>query len=181
MVEAYRHLVDPVEGMTGDLVQPRALATYEVGLDELLDLRTTAARSQVGLTDADVSSPVGEYEACQRIGSLAHQRDCLPTCPPQVRWAMLHPEALARRQFGNWMTNADVLDTALAVGTLDSPIIYEDLVAAAERRDHEGVSVLVASIDDLIRAKELADRPKDHDALPELRTLRAAGDRPHDA
>lgn len=39
----------------------------------------------------------------------------------------------------------------------------------------EGVTVLVASLDDLIAMKEAADRPKDLLALPILRWLR---DRP---
>lgn len=44
------------------------------------------ARSQVGLTDADVSSPVGEYEACQRIGSLAHQLELNGVLVPAAAW-----------------------------------------------------------------------------------------------
>ncbi len=35
-------------------------------------------------------------------------------------------------------------------------------------------SVLVASLPALIRSKEIADREKDHEALPELRALEAA-------
>jgi RES domain len=38
-VEAYRHLVDDVEGMTGDNVGPRRLLTVEVALTTVLDLR----------------------------------------------------------------------------------------------------------------------------------------------
>ena len=35
-----------------------------------------------------------------------------------------------------------------------------------------GYPVLVASLDDTIRSKELADRPKDRQSLPELRRFR---------
>jgi hypothetical protein len=34
------------------------------------------------------------------------------------------------------------------------------------------VRVLVASLDDVIRSKEIVNRPKDRDALEELRSLR---------
>jgi hypothetical protein len=74
-VEAYRHLVDPFaeSGMTGDLVAPRRLLVCDVSATEILDLRTTEAQHRVGLTDADLLSDVGSYDACQAIGRVAHQ------------------------------------------------------------------------------------------------------------
>jgi hypothetical protein len=33
-------------------------------------------------------------------------------------------------------------------------------------------TILVAALDDIIRSKEIADRPPDREALPELRQLR---------
>jgi len=35
--------------------------------------------------------------------------------------------------------------------------------------DIHGLQILVASLEDVIRSKEAADRPRDRDALPELR------------
>lgn len=74
-VEAYRHLVDPFaeSGMTGDLVAPRRLLICEASVTEILDLRTAKAQQRVGLTAADLLSDVGSYDACQRIGRVAHQ------------------------------------------------------------------------------------------------------------
>jgi hypothetical protein len=74
-VEAYRHLVDPFadEGMTGDLVAPRRLLICEVAVTEVLDLRSREAQARVGLTNADLESPVGEYEPCWEVGRVAHQ------------------------------------------------------------------------------------------------------------
>jgi hypothetical protein len=40
--------------------------------------------------------------------------------------------------------------------------------------DAGGLSIRVAALDDVIASKEWADRPKDHEALPELRTLNEA-------
>ncbi len=49
---------------------------------------------------------------------------------------------------------------------------YDDLVVAAERYELEGgVLVTVASLADVIRSKEAANRPKDREALPVLREL----------
>jgi RES domain len=73
VVEAYRHLVDDVEGMTGDLVGPRRLLTVEVSLTSILDLRVPENQDAVGLNSADLLTPVGEYARCQRIGRVAHQ------------------------------------------------------------------------------------------------------------
>jgi hypothetical protein len=73
VVEAYRHLVDDVEGMTGEMVGPRRLLTVEVALTTVLDLRVEANRAAVGLSSEDLISHVGEYARCQRIGQAAHQ------------------------------------------------------------------------------------------------------------
>lgn len=73
VVEAYRHLVDPFEGMTGDMVQPRRLLHVEVGVSDVLDLRDPAAAASVGLSDAGLLSPVGEYEPCWQVARAAHQ------------------------------------------------------------------------------------------------------------
>lgn len=70
VVEAYRHLVDDIEGMTGDLVGPRRLLTCRVEVTNLLDLRDPAGRHAVGLTAEEL---VGPWEPCQRIGQAAHQ------------------------------------------------------------------------------------------------------------
>jgi RES domain-containing protein len=70
VVEAYRHLVDDIEGMTGDLVGPRRLLTCNVSVTNVLDLRAAAARDAVGVTMEELMGP---WEPCQRIGQAAHQ------------------------------------------------------------------------------------------------------------
>lgn len=74
-VEAYRHLVDPFtdEGMTGDMVAPRRLLICEVAITTVLDLRSLQAQVAVGLTEDDLTSPVGQYEPCRTVGRVAHQ------------------------------------------------------------------------------------------------------------
>lgn len=70
--EAYRHLVDDT-GVPATLVRPRTLYEVEIDIRQVLDLRTAAHRDAVGLTDDDIASPVGVYEACQRVAAAAHQ------------------------------------------------------------------------------------------------------------
>lgn len=54
---------------------------------------------------------------------------------------------------------------------------FDDLVRAAEASDLDGLTVLVASIDDLIRMKRAAGRPKDLIELEVLGALRDEIDR----
>ena len=48
---------------------------------------------------------------------------------------------------------------------------YEDLRRDAVRMQIDDLSVVVASLADVVRSKEAANRPKDHLALPTLRRL----------
>jgi RES domain-containing protein len=73
IVEAYRHLVDVIEGMRPELVQPRELYVVEVSVHTVLDLRSPEARAKVGLTDADLESDVSDYDKCWEIARAAHQ------------------------------------------------------------------------------------------------------------
>lgn len=70
--EAYRHLVDEA-GVPAHLVKSRVLYRVRVDATNVLDLRSAEARSAVGLSDTDVTSPVGEYGPCQRVAAVAHQ------------------------------------------------------------------------------------------------------------
>lgn len=77
IVEAYRHLVDPIEdpALLAE-IKPRILVTCELELTDVLDLRTAGARLQVGLTMQDVQSPIEDrdaYARCQQVAQIAHQ------------------------------------------------------------------------------------------------------------
>jgi hypothetical protein len=85
-VEAYRHLVDPFveEGMTGEMVAPRRLLICEVAVTNVLDLRSRTAQVAVGLTEAELVSPVGEYESCQGVGRVPTSSGST-ACSPRLR------------------------------------------------------------------------------------------------
>lgn len=73
IVEAYRHLVETVEGMQPHMVGPRRLVICEVEITNVLDLRESARRDAIGLTIANLCSEVGDYGACHRVGQVAHE------------------------------------------------------------------------------------------------------------
>jgi RES domain-containing protein len=73
IVEAYRHLVDSVEGMTRSHVAARQLLTCRIDVGEIVDLRDPESQQTLGLSHKTLYSEVGDYDACQRIGATAHQ------------------------------------------------------------------------------------------------------------
>jgi RES domain len=76
VIEAYRHLVDDELDDTGALaasVLERRIVTCKIDVPKVLDLRKSATRAALSLADAQLSSEVGDYTACQAIGAAAHQ------------------------------------------------------------------------------------------------------------
>lgn len=63
----------------------------------------------------------------------------------------------------------DVFAAIPGIGTYEDALAQDAVVGIALGT---GIEMLVLSLDGLIRAKEAANRPKDHLALPELRALR---------
>jgi RES domain-containing protein len=75
VVEAYRHLVDPVVDGPPE-IRPRVLITCEVEVTEILDLRSAANRVLAGLTLDTMQSDTDNraaYENCQNVSAAAHQ------------------------------------------------------------------------------------------------------------
>lgn len=83
VLEAYRHLVDPVDvdepgerELLIDNLVPRVLITCTVDVTQLLDLRSATARGHAGLTTQDLLSPIRDrdaYRRCQEVAQVAHQ------------------------------------------------------------------------------------------------------------
>lgn len=86
-------------------------------------------------------------------------------------------EALGRMDISTWCTDAGDLDVLTGIPTRDGGrAFYDELLPRAEYVDVAGVRVLVAALTDIIDSKEWADRPKDREALDELRRLRDGGE-----
>jgi hypothetical protein len=79
-------------------------------------------------------------------------------------------EFLSRVEIWNLVTRFGPLDISFRPSGTGG---YEDLVRAAVTYPIGNVRVRVASLLDVIRSKEAANRPKDRDALPVLRELLA--------
>jgi hypothetical protein len=78
VVEAYRHLIDPVVGDEGRVppIQPRVLVTCEVDVSQILDLRVANNRKLAGLSLAVMQSKTDDtaaYAACQNVSKVARQ------------------------------------------------------------------------------------------------------------
>lgn len=86
----------------------------------------------------------------------------------------LDARSLAKGESFTFTTDAGDLDLlARPAGTEG----FEDLIRSAEANDLDGLTVLVAGIDDLIRMKRAAGRPKDLIELEVLGALRDELDR----
>lgn len=76
VVEAYRHLVDKVQGAIASEVAPRVLVTCQVQVTQILDLTTAGGRATAGLELKTLLSATGDrdaYAACQAVAAAAHQ------------------------------------------------------------------------------------------------------------
>jgi hypothetical protein len=74
-----------------------------------------------------------------------------------------------------WMTDAGPFDVLAGLEDSDGRLVpYEELVERGSVLRGDGFGIHAAALEDIIRAKERADRPKDREALPELYAIRDA-------
>ena len=79
---------------------------------------------------------------------------------------------LARGELWNFVTAAGRLDVAFTPAGTEG---YEDLVRGAVRFEIYGIDLLVASLADILRSKQAADRPQDRQDVVILREMLARG------
>lgn len=90
-------------------------------------------------------------------------------CDPDRRREWIEDKGMRAFTFhlpGHPLADIDVL--------IDSPVTYDELARHAERVDAGGLSIRIASIDDLIRMKLAASREQDLDDVDALRRVQAA-------
>lgn len=80
---------------------------------------------------------------------------------------------LRRLEVGTWRTKSGDVDVLLGIprNARWELVHYEELRERGQMIELGQVRFVVAALDDIIRSKELADRPADREALPELRRL----------
>ena len=141
--------------------------------------------AQRATADIDCVPATGE----ENLGRLAAALDELGArlrvagmTDDEARQLPLHLDATTLAAFGSstWMTDAGPLDLLVELRDPEGgrhP--YGDLATRATTVLVGNLTIRVASLEDIIASKEHAARPKDLEALPELRALREqAGDLP---
>ncbi|MHB1533467.1 MAG: hypothetical protein ACYC1D_02455 [Acidimicrobiales bacterium] len=102
-----------------------------------------------------------------RVEGLSDEEAKALPLPLDGRW-------LRDRELSTWRTDAGDFDVLTNLPGRDGRRLgYEELVGRAVVVEATGVVITAAGIDDVIASKEWANRPKDHDALNELRELSA--------
>ena len=109
--------------------------------------------------------------------NLARLSDALRELGARVRSGQGAAEALPFAHDAASLAKARIWNLTTEAGDLDITFVpsgtqgYEDLRRDAVTIRVRGVQVPLASLADVIRSKEAADRPRDRAALPGLRTL----------
>jgi hypothetical protein len=112
-----------------------------------------------------LAAALRELNAFLRVGGLSDdEARALPT--------RLDAVSLSRLEISTWRTDAGDLDVLTAIRRRDGQrASYDDLAGRSAQFHVDGIVVHVAALQDIIDSKEFADRPKDREALDELRRL----------
>ncbi len=147
----------------------RVLATHHV---RYVLIGALAARLQgfPRLTaDADIT-PDRSRENLERLATALRELDArvYTESVPEGLLFDCSANTLSRAQLWNLVTNAGRLDIAFVPSGTEG---FADLSRAAVRFEVFGVELLVASLSDIVRSKEAADRPQDRQDVVVLREM----------
>lgn len=119
--------------------------------------------------DADIC-PDREPGNLERLAAALQEMDARLRTPDAGKGLAFPHEAvfLANQRLLNLVTHFGDLDLAFEPAGTSG---FADLASRAERFTIQGTPVPVARLEDVIRSKEAANRPKDLRALPMLRLL----------
>jgi hypothetical protein len=120
--------------------------------------------------DADIT-PAEDKPNLERLAAALNELDAkvYTESVPEGLAFDCSSATLARARMWNLVTSAGRLDIAFEPAGVEG---YDDLKKDAERFEAFGVRFLVASLDDIIRSKEAAGRPKDLDDVAILRAMK---------
>jgi hypothetical protein len=153
----------------------RVLADHEVDYVLIGGLAAVLHGSPAMTNDADIA-PARTEENLARLSGALRDLDARirsPDDPDGIAFDP-HPALLASMTMLNLTTRSGDLDVAFAPAGLDD---HAALAAASVTFDIADCEVRVASLADVIRSKEAADRPKDRATLPILHALAEEIDR----
>lgn len=125
-------------------------------------------------TDADnldrLATALRDLGAFLRVGGLSDEEArALPV--------VIDGRSLAATDVTTWRTEAGDIDVLATIrGGHGERRRFGDLVDRSSQTIVTGVTVRVASLQDIVESKRFADRDKDREALPELERLLGEGD-----
>ena len=148
-----------------------ALVAHDVQFVLIGGMAAVAHGSPLPTRDVDVT-PESSAANLHRLAGALRSLDARvrhPDIPEGLPFAC-DATSLAAAIFWNLTTPHGDLDISFTpAGTTG----YAGLAESAARVDFRGVSLQLASLADIVRSKDAADRPKDRRALPVLRELLA--------
>ena len=147
------------------------LAEHDVRYVAIGGIAAVFHGSALATTDADICpdpDPTNLERLCAALRDM-HARLRTPNDENGVDFDC-HPVLLAQMQMVNLVTDFGNFDLSFRPAAFDAG--YEDLIANASTVPLGGAEVIVASLDDVIRSKQTANRLKDQAALPHLYALR---------
>lgn len=112
-----------------------------------------------------LASALSELGAYLRVGGLSDEEArALPV--------VIDAESLARMEISTWRTDAGDLDVLHDLRAADGRRRgFEELAGRGSETTFGAIRVRLASLADIIEAKQFADRDKDREAMPELEAL----------
>jgi hypothetical protein len=119
--------------------------------------------------DADIT-PARDAENLQRLALALRELDArvYTESVPEGLAFDCSAAALARAELWNFVTSAGRLDVAFTPSGTGG---YDDLIRSAVSFDVFGVRLDAASLEDILRSKEAADRPQDRQDVQIIREM----------
>jgi len=147
----------------------RVLNHHQVEYVVIGGIAATLHGSNLRTADVDICPP-RDPENLTRLAAALKEMEA------RIRTSGV-PEGLPFACDAEFLSRNDLLNLVTRFGDFDISFIpagtagYEDLSRKAIRFDLESIVVPVAALEDVIRSKRAADRPKDRQQLPILETL----------
>jgi hypothetical protein len=115
-----------------------------------------------------LAGALGELHARLRVGGMSDEE--ARRLPVQIDATTLDLAGMS-----TWMTDAGPFDVLAGLEAPDGRLVaYEELAKRATLLQGDGFTIRAAALEDIIAAKERANRSKDHETLAELRAIRDA-------
>lgn len=152
-----------------------ALLEHEVRFVVIGGMAALAHGSPFPTEDLDITPEAGAVNLARLSAALTAIDARVRTTGVEAGLPFAHDgESLGRARVWNLTTRAGDLDVSLVPAGTQG---YADLARDAVTVTAFGVAIPVASLADVVRSKQAANRPKDQRVLPTLRAL-LAGDLP---